>query len=167
MDPARKLVHLYLSVTEEVLTRALDVVRVADTLLVASAQSKASSAVTPPRGSAWPEEETGDLAGASAALRARTEPEEQERATRTPATRTPATRTPAKKASTKKASTKKTPAKKTPTKKASTKKTTAKRAPASTSAKKTPAKKTSAKKTPAKNTSSTSTTAAKRGTSTA
>lgn len=161
MDPARKLVHLYLSVTEEVLTRALDVVRVADTLLVASAQSKASSAVTPPRASAWPEEETGDLAGASAALRARTEPEEQERATRTPATRTPA----------KKAPTKKAPTKNATAKNASTKKTTAKRAQASTSAKKTPAKKTPAKKTPAKktpakNTSSTST-AAKRGTSTA
>lgn len=148
MDPVRKLAHLYLSVTAEVLSRSLDVVRVADTLLVASAQSNASQARSATTESAWPEEETGDLDAAASALRARSEPP-AEATTRRPA---------AKKTATKKATSK--PAAKKTAKKLAAKKPAAKK-PA---AKKPAAKKPAAKKTATKKSATTKPAAAKKAT---
>ena len=69
MDPLRGVIHLGLKLTEATLDRALDVVRLADTLLVAGAVPPA-----PETGSnepAWPAEEQADLDALSATLRAR------------------------------------------------------------------------------------------------
>ncbi|WP_068258571.1 hypothetical protein [Janibacter limosus] len=136
MDPVRGLIHLGLKMTETTLDRALDVVRLADTLLVATA--------VPPMherdadASAWPDEEQADLDALSATLRARrsepaTTSEAQVSTTRT----TPRKKTTPRNTSTKKAA----PARKAPAKPASAKKRTATKATTS------PAKKTAKKTT--------------------
>ncbi|MDN5718087.1 MAG: hypothetical protein L0G89_12730, partial [Janibacter sp.] len=126
MDPVRGLIHLGLKVTETTLDRALDVVRLADTLLVATA-------VPPLRerdadASAWPDEEQADLDALSATLRARrSEPaatsEEPVSTTRTP----PPTKTAPRSSGTKKAA----PARTAPAKQVAAQKRTATKATAS------------------------------------
>lgn len=150
MDPLRGVIHLGLKLTEATLDRALDVVRLADTLIVASAVPP----VREPAGDTptWPEEEQADLDALSATLRARQEPGSARRAPATkaaPATKsTAAKKSPAKKAPAKKTQAKKTTPAKSPAKRSTpAKKTSAKKAPAKRS---TPAKKSPAKKSPAK-----------------
>lgn len=156
MDPVRGLIHLGLKTTEATLDRALDVVRLVDTMLVSSAvppvRERTDSTPT------WPQEEQGDLDALSTALRERavadevltapvTGPTASTPATKRPARKAPARRStstaakkaatkksaPAKKATVKKAATKKAaPAKKSAAKKATTTKAAA--SPASTSA---------------------------------
>ena len=135
MDPLRGLIHLGLKVTETTLDRALDVVRLADTLLVTTATTPTSDRVTVE--SVWPEEEQADLDALSSTLRAR----DEEGAGA-------ATKAPSKKAAAQKTA-KKVPAKKTAAKKAPAK-TATKKAPARTATKKTAAKKTVTRKTPVK-----------------
>ena len=166
MDPVRAMIHLGLKATEATLDRALDVVRLADTLLAATAvqplrERDADSA-------AWPDEEQADLDALSATLRARggaaSLREEGETTTapvsgtaRKTTTRTakksPAAARPAKKTSTTATSVKKTarkaPARKTSAPAASVKKVATK-APAKKAAKRAPAKKAPAQKTAAK-----------------
>ncbi|WP_435198792.1 hypothetical protein [Janibacter sp. GS2] len=138
MDPLRGAIHLGLKLTEATLDRALDVVKLADTLLVASAvPSVREPARTEP---VWPHEEQADLDALSATLRAR----------KSPAAKKPATTksSPAKKSAAKKSS----PAKKSAAKKSSpAKKSTAKKsspAKKSTAKKSSPAKKTVAAEAP-------------------
>ncbi|MHA7127590.1 hypothetical protein ACRTEC_14565 [Janibacter indicus] len=141
MDPVRGLIHLGLKTTEATLDRALDVVRLVDTMLVSSAvppvRERTDSTPT------WPQEEQGDLDALSTALRERAVADEVSTAPVTgPTASTPATKRPARKAparrststAAKKAATKKSaPAKKATVKKAATKKAA-------------PAKKSAAKK---------------------
>lgn len=149
MDPVRGLIHLGLKTTEATLDRALDVVRLVDTMLVSSAvppvRERTDSTPT------WPQEEQGDLDALSTALRERAVADEVLTAPVTgPTASTPATKRPARKAparrststaakrststAAKKAATKKSaPAKKATVKKAATKKAA-------------PAKKSAAKK---------------------
>lgn len=136
MDPLRGLIHLGLKVTETTLDRALDVVRLADTLLVTTATTPTSDRETVE--SVWPEEEQADLDALSSTLRARDE-----------GGAGAATKAPSKKAAAQKVPAKKAPAK-TATKKAPTKTATKK-----TVTRKTPAKKASAKKAPVKKTAAT------------
>lgn len=137
MDPLRGLIHLGLKVTETTLDRALDVVRLADTLLVTTAATPTSDRETVE--SVWPEEEQADLDALSSTLRARDE-----------GGAGAATKAPSKKAAAQKVPAKKAPAK-TGTKKTGAKKTVTRKAPS----KKTPAKKASAKKAPVKKTAAT------------
>lgn len=130
MDPVRGLIHLGLKTTEATLDRALDVVRLVDTMLVSSAvppvRERTDSTPT------WPQEEQGDLDALSTALRERAVADEVLTAPVTgPTASTPATKRPARKApargststAAKKAATKKSaPAKKATVKKAATKK---------------------------------------------
>lgn len=145
----RAVLHLGLSTTEAVLDRALTVVRLADTLLVAGARDNAAAG----RGtSPWPAEDEGDLAAVSLRLAGDEE-------TETP--NTPARKTVAKAAARKTAS-KSTPRKtaaKTTARKAATTVTGTSTANKAAAARTTPAKtpgqnaaaaKTSAKKTPAR-----------------
>lgn len=141
MDPLRGVIHLGLKLTEATLDRALDVVRLVDTMLVSSAvppvRERTDSTPT------WPQEEQGDLDALSTALRERAVADEVSTAPVTgPTASTPATKRPARKApargststAAKKAATKKSaPAKKATVKKAATKKAA-------------PAKKSAAKK---------------------
>lgn len=116
MDPVRGVIHLGLKLTETTLDRALDVVRLVDTLLV-------STAVPPVRErddeSPWPAEEQADLDALSATLRARAVPtgEEAERVTSgVPATagaRSTRSTSASKKAAPAKRAPRKSPAKKT------------------------------------------------------
>ncbi|WP_156466286.1 hypothetical protein [Janibacter sp. Soil728] len=69
MDPVRAMIHLGLKVTETTLDRALDVVRLADTLLAATAEQPLRERDTD--AAAWPDEEQADLDALSATLRAR------------------------------------------------------------------------------------------------
>ncbi|WP_370892794.1 hypothetical protein [Janibacter sp. GXQ6167] len=144
MDPARHLLHLGLSTTDAVLSRTLDVVRLVDGLVVATA-SPAREEGAP---SAWPDPEEGDLGAASEALLARQvsvhPPHIRDAARRSvnePAKTTAEKTAPAKKA----APAKKTAARKAPAKRAAAKKS----ASAASAAKKAPAKRTGAKKTAA------------------
>ncbi|WP_207233880.1 hypothetical protein [Janibacter limosus] len=160
MDPVRAMIHLGLKVTETTLDRALDVVRLADTLLAATAEQPLRERDTD--AAAWPDEEQADLDALSATLRARGggpslrgEPvtTSAARPVTRPVKRTTATASPVK-STAKKSTAKKTPAKKRPAKKASAAADTT--SPAKTTAK-TTAKKTTkaaAKKT-AKRTPST------------
>lgn len=141
MDPLRGLIHLGLKVTETTLDRALDVVRLADTLLVTTAATPPSDRETGE--SVWPEEEQADLDALSSTLRARDE-----------GGAGAATKAPSKKAAAKKVPAKKTVAKKAPAKTA-TKKAPTKTATKKTVTRKTPAKKASAKKAPVKKTAAT------------
>ncbi|MFF5324442.1 hypothetical protein ACWDHH_11040 [Janibacter hoylei] len=141
MDPLRGLIHLGLKVTETTLDRALDVVRLADTLLVTTATTPTSDRETVE--SVWPEEEQADLDALSSTLRARDE-----------GGAGAATKAPSKKAAAKKVPAKKTVAKKAPAKTA-TKKAPTKTATKKTVTRKTPAKKASAKKAPVKKTAAT------------
>lgn len=141
MDPLRGLIHLGLKVTETTLDRALDVVRLADTLLVTTATTPTSDRETVE--SVWPEEEQADLDALSSTLRARDE-----------GGAGAATKAPSKKAAAKKAPAKKIVAKKAPVKTA-TKKAPTKTATKKTVTRKTPAKKASAKKAPVKKTAAT------------
>lgn len=141
MDPLRGLIHLGLKVTETTLDRALDVVRLADTLLVTTAATPTSDRETVE--SVWPEEEQADLDALSSTLRARDE-----------GGAGAATKAPSKKAAAKKVPAKKTVAKKAPAKTA-TKKAPTKTATKKTVTRKTPAKKASAKKAPVKKTAAT------------
>ncbi|MGO4244530.1 hypothetical protein AB4028_11390, partial [Janibacter sp. RAF20_2_2] len=109
MDPLRGLIHLGLKVTETTLDRALDVVRLADTLLVTTAATPPSDRETGE--SVWPEEEQADLDALSSTLRARDE-----------GGAGAATKAPSKKAAAQKTA-KKVPAKKTAAKKTVTRKT--------------------------------------------
>lgn len=175
MDPVRAMIHLGLKATEATLDRALDVVRLADTLLAATAvqplrERDADSA-------AWPDEEQADLDALSATLRARgggASLREDGETTTAPVsgtakkttTRTgkksPAAARPAKKASTtatpvekavKRAPARETSAPAASVKKVATKapaKKPAKKAPAKKPAKRAPAKKAPAQKTAAK-----------------
>lgn len=145
MDPVRGLIHLGLKTTEATLDRALDVVRLVDTMLVSSAvppvRERTDSTPT------WPQEEQGDLDALSTALRERAVADEVSTAPVTgptpspPATKRPARKAPARRSTStaaKKAATKKSaPAKKATVKKAATKKAA-------------PAKKATAKKATAK-----------------
>ena len=142
MDPLRGLIHLGLKVTETTLDRALDVVRLADTLLVTTAATPTSDRETVE--SVWPEEEQADLDALSSTLRARDE------GGAGAATKAPSKKAAAQKTAAKKVLAKKVPAKKVPAKKTAAKKTAAKKAPAKTGAKKTGAKKTVTRKAPAK-----------------
>ncbi|KRE37242.1 hypothetical protein ASG73_13225 [Janibacter sp. Soil728] len=63
------MIHLGLKVTETTLDRALDVVRLADTLLAATAEQPLRERDTD--AAAWPDEEQADLDALSATLRAR------------------------------------------------------------------------------------------------
>lgn len=152
MDPVRGLIHLGLRTTEAALDRTLGVVRLVDTLLVASA-------VPPARGDAperaWPDEEQADLDALSEALRARDDAPEEEVVSTTPPTRRTAPARPATKAPVRKSTSaaRKAPAKKTPAKKAAAKTATKKAA----TKKATPKKVTSAKVTTAKATEPTPT----------
>lgn len=140
MDPLRGAIHLGLKLTETTLDRALDVVRLADTLIVASAVPP----VREPEGDepVWPEEEQADLDALSATLRARKD------SGSTPARRAAARKATSTKATAKKTSPKKTAAKKSTSKEASAKKSTPKKAsPTKATAKKSTAKKTAARKT--------------------
>ncbi|EKA60594.1 hypothetical protein B277_11475 [Janibacter hoylei PVAS-1] len=141
MDPLRGLIHLGLKVTETTLDRALDVVRLADTLLVTTATTPTSDRETVE--SVWPEEEQADLDALSSTLRARDE-----------GGAGAATKAPSKKAAAKKVPAKKIVAKKAPVKTA-TKKAPTKTATKKTVTRKTPAKKASAKKAPVKKTAAT------------
>ncbi len=123
MDPLRGLIHLGLKVTETTLDRALDVVRLADTLLVTTAATPPSDRETGE--SVWPEEEQADLDALSSTLRARDEGGAGA-ATKAPSKKAAAQKVPAKKASAKTA-TKKTGAKKTVTRKAPAKKAPARK----------------------------------------
>ena len=137
MDPLRGAIHLGLKLTETTLDRALDVVRLADTLIVASAVPP----VQEPEGDepAWPEEEQADLDALSATLRARQDSGSTP-ARRAAARKATSTGSGAKKSTAKKASATKSAAKKSsPTKTAAKKSTAKKAAPRKT----TPAKKTS------------------------
>lgn len=137
MDPLRGAIHLGLKLTETTLDRALDVVRLADTLIVASAVPP----VREPEGDepAWPEEEQADLDALSATLRARKDSGSTP-ARRAAARKATSTGSGAKKSTAKKASATKSAAKKSsPTKTAAKKSTAKKAAPRKT----TPAKKTS------------------------
>ena len=100
MDPLRALIHLGLKTTEATLDRTLDVVRLVDTLLVATAvpTERPASSGEP----VWPEEEQADLDALSATLRARDEdatavvetpPAKKSTATKAPAKKTPASAT--------------------------------------------------------------------------
>ena len=108
MDPLRGLIHLGLKVTETTLDRALDVVRLADTLLVTTATTPTSDRETVE--SVWPEEEQADLDALSSTLRARDE-----------GGAGAATKAPSKKAAAKKVPAKKIVAKKAPAKTATKK----------------------------------------------
>ena len=119
--------------------QALDVVRLADTLLVTTATTPTSDRETVE--SVWPEEEQADLDALSSTLRARDEGGAGA-ATKAPSKKAAAQKVPAKKAPAKTA-TKKTGAKKTGAKKTEAKKTVTRKAPA----KKAPAKKAPVKKT--------------------
>lgn len=156
MDPVRGLMHLGLKTTEAALDRTLGLVRLVDTLLVASA-------VPPARGDeperAWPDEEQADLDALSQALRARegvpdeagdvvaTTPARRGAARTTKATskrttaprRSAATKPAAKKAPAKTPATK-TSAAKAPTQKSTVKKAAAKKATTKKAAKATPRK---------------------------
>ncbi len=136
MDPARNLIHLGLKLTETGLDRALGIVRLADTLLAASAVPTSSTEER-----RWPEEEQGDLEALSKTLMAKGD-QPASTAAGEDAAAAPKKR-PARKTSAKKASTTTGPAKKTTAKKSSAKRATAKKAPA---ARKTAAKKTTAPK---------------------
>ena len=154
MDPLRGAIHLGLKLTETTLDRALDVVRLADTLIVASA-------VPPVRElegdePVWPEEEQADLAALSATLRARKD-----------SGSTPARRAAARKATSTKATAKKTSPKKTAAKKSTSKQASAKKSsPKKTAAKKAPPTKATAKKATAKKTASSKRTTTKKTTAT-
>lgn len=153
MDPARNLIHLGLKLTETGLDRALGIVRLADTLLAASAVP-----TSPTEERRWPEEEQGDLEALSETLRAKGEQPTSTAAggesAAAPARKSAAKKQSAKKASAKKASTTKGPAKKSTTTRATAKKapaarrSTTKKAAAkkSTAATKSTAKKASARK---------------------
>ncbi|MGO4132298.1 hypothetical protein AB4Y78_06620 [Janibacter sp. RAF52] len=121
MDPLRGLIHLGLKVTETTLDRALDVVRLADTLLVTTAATPPSDRETGE--SVWPEEEQADLDALSSTLRARDEGGAGA-ATKAPSKKAAAQKT-AKKVPAKKTAAKKTVTRKTPVKKAPVKKTAA------------------------------------------
>ena len=121
MDPLRGLIHLGLKVTETTLDRALDVVRLADTLLVTTATTPTSDRETVE--SVWPEEEQADLDALSSTLRARDEGGAGA-ATKAPSKKAAAQKT-AKKVPAKKTAAKKTVTRKTPVKKAPVKKTAA------------------------------------------
>lgn len=143
MDPLRAMIHLGLKTTETTLDKTLEVVRLVDTLLVASAVPQERGA--DPDEPVWPEEEQADLDALSATLRAREESTPAAAATKAPQ---PTKKTapskkaastkkaaPAKKAATKKATSKKAATKKAGTKKAaSTKKATSKKAAPATKA---------------------------------
>ena len=75
MDPVRQLIHLGLKVTETTLDRTLDVVRLVDTLLVATAVPTVREPASDEP--VWPEEEQADLDALSATLRARKTPRDQ------------------------------------------------------------------------------------------
>ena len=143
MDPARNLIHLGLKLTETGLDRALGIVRLADTLLAASAVPTSSTEER-----RWPEEEQGDLEALSRTLRAKgdqpTETAAQGESSTAAPRKSAATKQPASKTAARKARAKKSTAKKTTAKRA-----TAKKAPA---ARKSPTKKTAAKKSTAKKT---------------
>lgn len=142
MDPLRGAIHLGLKLTETTLDRALDVVRLADTLIVASAVPP----VREPEGDepAWPEEEQADLDALSATLRARQDsgstPARRAAARKATSTGSGAKKSTAKKASATKSAAKKSSPTKTAAKKSTAKKSTAKKA---APRKTTPAKKTS------------------------
>lgn len=142
MDPVREMIHLGLKVTEAALDRTLGVVRLVDTLLVATAVPTERESTS--REPVWPEEEQADLDALSATLRARKDDPaestaEHRASTKAPTTKTGSPKTTPPKAPAKKSSAKKAPAKKAPAKKASAK----------TSAKKASAQKTTAQKTTA------------------
>lgn len=157
MDPVRGLIHLGLKTTETTLDRALEVVRLVDTLLVAGA-------VPPVReqsddAHAWPAEEEGDLDALSTALRERSALDEvstvpvapAKKATAKPTTaKAPATKAPAKKAQARSTTAKKSTARKSSAKKAPAKKATAGSATTKTPAKKAATKKAAPRKTTAK-----------------
>ena len=130
MDPARNLLHLGLSTADTVLSRTLDVVRLIDGFVVATAAPPAREESTRSR---WPDPEEGDLGAASEALLARHvsvhPPHIRDAALRPVAEPSvtppaPASTAPAKKTPAKKAPAKKTAAKKAPAKKAAATKTT-------------------------------------------
>lgn len=137
MDPLRAMIHLGLKTTETTLDKTLEVVRLVDTLLVASAVPQERGA--DPDEPVWPEEEQADLDALSATLRAREESTPAAAATKAPQ---PTKKTaPSKKAAStkkaapaKKAATKKATSKKAATKKAGTKKATSKKAAPATKA---------------------------------
>lgn len=150
----RAVLHLGLSTTEAVLDRALTVVRLADTLLVAGARDNAAAG----RGtSPWPAEDEGDLAAVSLRLGG----DEETETPNTPARKTVA-KAAARKTTTRKTASKSTPRKtaaKTTARKAATTVTGTSTANKAAAARTTPAKtpgqnaaaaKTSAKKTPAR-----------------
>ncbi|WEV79288.1 hypothetical protein O9K63_05690 [Janibacter cremeus] len=150
MDPVREMIHLGLKVTEATLDRTLDVVRLVDTLLVASAVPTERGATS--QEPVWPEEEQADLDALSATLRARKEPTSeattttaQDTAKQAPAKKTTRRKAPAKKTATsparkaRKPSAQQTaattpPAKKAPTTRSPAKKSTAKKSTAKKSA---------------------------------
>lgn len=123
MDPVRGLIHLGLKMTETTLDRALDVVRLADTFLVATAVPPVQ--VRDADASAWPDEEQADLDALSATLRARvTEPASTSEAQVRSTTRT----TPRKKTAPRSSATKKAaPARKAPSRSTGAAKKTAKK----------------------------------------
>ena len=123
MDPLRGVIHLGLKLTEATLDRALDVVRLADTLLVAGAVPPAPEVASDEP--TWPAEEQADLDALSATLRARQETGATKGAAKksAPAKKSTSTKGAAKKSTAKKSA----PAKKTTpaTKTTSTKRATA------------------------------------------
>lgn len=134
MDPVRRLIHLGLKVTETTLDRTLDVVRLVDTLLVATAvPTVREPAQDEP---VWPEEEQADLDALSATLRARKTPRDQ------PETKARGA-APVKKSAAKKSAA-------TPVKKSAAKKSPSPSRSGAAPAKKTPAKKAAATRAPAR-----------------
>ncbi|WP_277451752.1 hypothetical protein [Janibacter sp. DB-40] len=144
------MIHLGLKVTEATLDRTLDVVRLADTLLVASAVPTERGATS--QEPVWPEEEQADLDALSATLRARKEPETTgaDEAEDAPPRKATTRQAPAKKTARTTSATATSSAKKAPAKKSAAKKSAAKKS----AAKKAPAKKSAAKKAPAKKSAS-------------
>ncbi len=160
VDPVRRLIHLGLKVTETTLDRTLDVVRLVDTLLVATAvPTVREPAQDEP---VWPEEEQADLDALSATLRARKTPRDQpETKARgaAPVKKSAVKKSaaaPVKKSAVKKsaaAPVKKPAAKKsaaTPVKKSAAKKSPSPSRSGAAPAKKTPAKKAAATRAPAR-----------------
>lgn len=130
MDPVREMIHLGLKVTEAALDRTLGVVRLVDTLLVATAVPTERESTS--REPVWPEEEQADLDALSATLRARKDDPAESTAEHRASTKAPTTKTGSPKTTPPKAPAKKSSAKKAPAKKASAQKTTAQKTTANT-----------------------------------
>ena len=151
MDPLRGAIHLGLKLTATTLDRALDVVKLADTLIVASAVPSAREGA--PDEPNWPEEEQADLDALSATLRARkdsgstpTRRAAARKAASSSAKKAASSRTPSAQSSAKQSTAKKaSPAKKSAAKRSAAKRSAAKKS----AAKKTTAKKAATKKTTA------------------